>query len=193
MARPRSTSDDDLLDAAEQALADNGMRGFTLQAVADRAGVSAPLLVQRFGSKRALLVAVNHRWVATIDDDADAALAGVTDPLDRVRTIALAWCAEMDDPDTVTNAASALGNDLLDDELRGLLAKGWAAQQHRLERELAAAVAAGHLAAAPPPAAAARLLFALAEGIRITWAVVPEGSLVARARADVDAVLDAWG
>ena len=38
----------------------------------------------------------------------------------------------------------------------------------------------------------ARVLFAAGEGIRLTWCVQPSGSLVARAEADIGAILDAW-
>ncbi len=193
MARPRTIADDVLLDHAEQALAAEGIVGFTLRAVADRADVSSPTLVKRFGSRRGLLVAVSQRWVAGADAAFDEVLAGIDEPVDRVRAVALAWFHDMDDPDTVTNVVSALGNDLLDDELRGLLATGWAVHVRRLEREITAAREAGCLPDSPPPPAAARLVFALTEGIRITWAVTPEGSLVARARTDVDTVLAGWG
>jgi len=53
--RPRLASDEDILMAAFRAIARLGPARLTLADVAREAGVSAAALVQRFGSKRALL------------------------------------------------------------------------------------------------------------------------------------------
>lgn len=56
-ARPRRNSDTDILAAAFRAIARLGPGRLTLADVAGEAGVTAASLVQRFGSKRALLLA----------------------------------------------------------------------------------------------------------------------------------------
>jgi AcrR family transcriptional regulator len=55
--RPRQASDEDILRAAFRAIARIGPTTLTLADVAKEAGISAAALVQRFGSKRALLLA----------------------------------------------------------------------------------------------------------------------------------------
>jgi AcrR family transcriptional regulator len=60
MARPRTVSDDAILDATEQALADGGT-AFALGDVAARLGVSAQAVLHRFGSRHALVLAVAER------------------------------------------------------------------------------------------------------------------------------------
>src|SRR5262245_25321318 len=55
--RPRQASDEDILKAAFRAITRLGPARLTLADVAAEAGVSAPALVQRFGSKRGLLLA----------------------------------------------------------------------------------------------------------------------------------------
>ena len=55
--RPRQVSDDDILRAAFRAIARIGPATLTLADVAQEAGISAAAIVQRFGSKRALLLA----------------------------------------------------------------------------------------------------------------------------------------
>src|SRR5687767_5568699 len=55
--RPRQASDEDLLKATFRAIARFGPSRLTLADVAAEAGVSPAALVQRFGSKRALLLA----------------------------------------------------------------------------------------------------------------------------------------
>src|SRR5688500_15706603 len=55
--RPRQNTDLQILQATFRAIARLGPAKMTLAAVAAEAGVSAASLVQRFGSKRALLLA----------------------------------------------------------------------------------------------------------------------------------------
>lgn len=61
MARPRSMTDDAILDATEQSIAEDGPTAFALDDVARRLGVSAQAVLHRFGSKQALVLAVAER------------------------------------------------------------------------------------------------------------------------------------
>ena len=54
--RPRKVSDDDIYMAAQRAMSRLGPGELTLADIAAEAGVTAGLLVQRFGSKRDLLL-----------------------------------------------------------------------------------------------------------------------------------------
>jgi AcrR family transcriptional regulator len=56
--RPRKVSDEEALAAAHRVMQRLGPSEITLAAIADEAGVTAGPLVQRFGSKRALLLAL---------------------------------------------------------------------------------------------------------------------------------------
>src|SRR4051812_39474137 len=93
MARPRTVSDDGILDAAAAAVAASGPAAVTLAQIGGLAGVTAGALSQRFGSKRGLLLALARRSaealparIATAPDAAAliemfAALAGtITSP-----------------------------------------------------------------------------------------------------------------
>src|SRR4051812_50222567 len=57
MARPRTRSDPEVLSAALRAVAAHGVAGLTLADVAREAGLAPSTLAERFGSKRALLLA----------------------------------------------------------------------------------------------------------------------------------------
>jgi hypothetical protein len=57
---------------------------------------------------------------------------------------------------------------------------------------LGRAAAGGDLPGAPPVAVAARVLTAIADGTAIHWSACPVGSLRARMRADLEAVLAGW-
>ncbi|MFF4775098.1 TetR/AcrR family transcriptional regulator [Microtetraspora fusca] len=58
---------DDLLDAAESLLCDQGAQGLTLAAVAERAGVSKGGLLYHFGTKEALVKGLIERLIAEFD------------------------------------------------------------------------------------------------------------------------------
>src|SRR5262245_13033718 len=62
MARPRKVTDDDVFMAAQRAMSRLGPGELTLADIAAEAGVTAGLLVQRFGSKRDLLLALSERF-----------------------------------------------------------------------------------------------------------------------------------
>ena len=70
VGRPRSFEDDAIFAATARVIARVGHDGLTLAAIAEEVGCSAPALVQRFGSKRALVRAyiewsidnIQQRW-----------------------------------------------------------------------------------------------------------------------------------
>ncbi|MER7029172.1 MULTISPECIES: TetR/AcrR family transcriptional regulator [Streptomyces] len=52
-----------ILEAAQQLIAEEGIAGFTLTAVAKRAGVAVGTVYQRFADKTDLLVSAQQRWL----------------------------------------------------------------------------------------------------------------------------------
>lgn len=191
MARPRVINDERLLAAAQELLYEIGPAAFTLQRVAERAGVSAATLIKRFGSKQLLFLALNRRWVDSIIPGLEAAEVGCRTPLARLRAAALWGFDDLDSPANTANQLATLALDLQDDAMRELLAEGWLIFEHHLTELADAAIGAGELSRDYSAAQVARILLATCEGTRITWCVRPVGSLVARARADVDVVLAA--
>jgi AcrR family transcriptional regulator len=75
MPRKRTIADEVLLDHALVALREVGPDGLTFGAVAERAGMAASTIVQRFGAKPALLRAALLRAWDRLDDDTTAAIA----------------------------------------------------------------------------------------------------------------------
>lgn len=61
MSRPRTRSDEDILDAAEKVLLQRGPHSFTLAEVATEVGLAPATLLQRFGTKQGLLLAFARR------------------------------------------------------------------------------------------------------------------------------------
>src|SRR5688500_20120178 len=63
--RPQKVTDEDIFAAAQRAMSRRGPHELTLADIAGEAGVTAGRLVQRFGSKRALLVALSERFAGS--------------------------------------------------------------------------------------------------------------------------------
>ncbi|MGH3258876.1 MAG: TetR/AcrR family transcriptional regulator [Streptosporangiaceae bacterium] len=192
MARPIGTPDDVLLDAADRVLMTQGPSGFTLAKAATSAGVSAATFVKRFGSKEQLFLRLSQRWAGSLDAELGEAARGVDSPLQRLRVVALYNYHDLDNPLTASKQLAALAIDLQNDEMRGLLHVGWGHVHRHLERHAAAAAAAGELAGAPPLTQLARIVMAAMEGGCLAWSVHPDGSLIRRLAADLDALLSGW-
>lgn len=87
MARPRKITDEALLDAVGAILSREGPAGLTFQTASAAGGLSPATLVQRFGSKEALLrAALLRMWDAL---DARTAAADANHALDPEGAIAL--------------------------------------------------------------------------------------------------------
>ena len=69
-----------MVDAAEQVFAERGYRAATMDAVAERAGITKPMLYDYFGSKEGLLVACIARARAELLAATERAPATATDP-----------------------------------------------------------------------------------------------------------------
>ena len=71
MPRPKTVDDETILAAVINVVERDGPAVYTLASVAKEVGLSAASLVQRFGTKRALLLAADRwaveRWVAGMD------------------------------------------------------------------------------------------------------------------------------
>jgi AcrR family transcriptional regulator len=75
MPRPRTVSDEAILDAVRDLAHRIGPARLTFAAVAAEVGLSAATLVQRFGSRRDLLLAADKRGVDLWGDALDRATA----------------------------------------------------------------------------------------------------------------------
>lgn len=187
MARPRTITDDRLFDAAAVVLARSGP-AFTLADVAAEAGVAAGTVAGRFGSRAGLLRALSERNTEQGRQRIRAAAAAADTPLEALRAGLLAWAAPFGDPVAAANNVAALGEDLLDPQLRRLLGEHLA----MVVEETRALLVAAHLPGAPKPARAARLLVNLCHGGALDWSIRPVGRLRTRLAQDIDGVVAGW-
>ena len=183
--RPRTHSDDALLDATFRAIGAVGPARLTLADVAREAGVAPATLVQRFGSKRALLVAAAGRAAAraatALPAPGEAPLAALVDGL-------VALTAPVRDPATFANHLALLQLDLADPQLRALAVVHARGLRRAIRALLDAAVAAGELEPCDTRALA-DAVHATFHGAQLDWAVDRRGTLARRVRRALDAVL----
>ena len=106
MTRKKEIDKDRVLDAAEAVILESGGRNFTLDAVAERAGISKGGLVYSFPTKDGLVYAALEREVARFQEAVRRRLgSGPTGPVELV----LAYIEEaLDEDDATTQKAAFL-------------------------------------------------------------------------------------
>ncbi|MCD0451427.1 TetR/AcrR family transcriptional regulator [Actinocorallia sp. API 0066] len=80
----REARERQMLAVAEEVFADHGYRAASMEEIAERCGVSKPMLYEYFGSKDGLLLACLTRARAELHDVTAAAMAEGTDPMDTL-------------------------------------------------------------------------------------------------------------
>jgi AcrR family transcriptional regulator len=188
MARPRTITDERLLNAAGVVIGEVGP-GFTLAQVAAEAGVAVGTVAQRFGSKNGLLQALSRLNTQTVIGRMRDC-GQVADPVEGLRAAVVVVYEGMGSAETAANHLGQLGVDLGDPELRALLGEHFTAVEAELRVLMRAA--AQRLPGAPGVVRAARVLLGVANGAALDWSIRPKGRYVDRVGQDVDAVLTAW-
>ncbi len=201
MARPRTLSDDEILERIADSL--EGATGpWSLESAAAATGLHAATLIKRFGSRHGLLLALSRRWIAGIPEGATG-----DDAMGELRR----WAASLADPGAGVPAAEETTNsddnggtavavatrtlaridmlveDLRDPELRLLLHEGWSKHLAHLTALVGRAQDDGRLRAALPAPQLARLLLDAAHGGILRDAVAPDST----GTASADSVLTA--
>jgi AcrR family transcriptional regulator len=189
--RPKVT-DDDVFAAAQRAMSRRGPHELTLADIAGEAGVTPGRLVQRFGSKRALMLALSERFAGSADPIFAGLRAAHRSPLATVRAYATCMADLAPSPEALLRNLAYLQADLADDALRGHLAANARATRRQIAALLADAIAAGELRPDADAPALARTIEAVVGGSLMSWATYREGSAAQWIRRDLEAVLSPW-
>jgi AcrR family transcriptional regulator len=174
-ARPRIATDAELLAAAARAVSRVGPSRMTLADVAAEAGVAPATLVQRFGSKRGLLLALVRQGSSSEGEQMAAIRAAHPSPLDALRAVADCLTGMAPSPEELANHLAFLCIDLTDLEFHRYALEHARAFQSELRALLDSAVEAGELASCDTDALA-RLVQELLHGALVTWAIYREGT-----------------
>jgi AcrR family transcriptional regulator len=174
--------------AASRVVPRLGPAQLKLADIAAEAGLTAGALVQRFGSRRGLLLALAARAAETTGAYFDALRAAHASPLAALRAYADCFARMAESPGALSHHLAYLQLDLTDPEFhRHTKARAHAARAG-LRDILEAAVAAGELLPAPDAATLARTVQAALGGSLLAWAFYREGPPAAWVRDDLDAV-----
>jgi len=187
--RQRKVTDEEVFLATQRAMTRRGPHELTLTHIADEAGVTPGLLVQRFGSKRALLLKLSEQFAGS----APAVFARLRNahrkPLATIRAYVACMADLASTPDAVSRNLAYLQIDLTDGAFRKHLLTNARATRRELEILLRDAIAAGQLRSNVDARRLARTIETVISGSLMSWACYREGSAAHWIRRDLEAVL----
>jgi AcrR family transcriptional regulator len=189
--RPRQASDEDMLKATFRAITRLGPARLTLADVAREAGVSAPAVVQRFGSKRALLLAAAADAATGSDYIFPSLRERHRSPLAAL--LGMAECMELmgSTPQEVAHTLTFVHHDLTDGDFHRHANVGSERMHEGLASLVSEAIRAGELRRCNADRLAWALLATL-NGSLVNWTVHRQGALAAWIRRDLKTVLDGY-
>jgi AcrR family transcriptional regulator len=186
--RPRETTDEEILAATARVMQRLGPAQITLADVAKEACVVPATLIQRFKTKRELLLAACRTAPDAVPRQFAAARAKYSSPLTALVEIYADCSGFAPTPEAVANGLAYLQVDLTDPEFHAATLAQFRAFRAQTRRLLDEAVAARELCACDTEELA-RLLQQLNGGAMLEWAVVRQGPLDEWVRREMEALL----
>ena len=166
MARPRTVSDTAILAATAQAVGAYGPGEVTLAQIGARAGLSAAALLQRFGSKRHLLLALARHGAETFPARLRAA-RDAEQPVEALIETLAGLAGGVHDPAEFAHHLAFLLLDLSDPDFRAVI--------HEYTAGVEAAIAEVLHTAGRPDPGLPRAVHAAYNGALITWGMAGGG------------------
>jgi AcrR family transcriptional regulator len=191
-AAPQKVTDDDVFAATQRAMMRYGPQELTLAHIASEAGVTAGRLVQRFGSKRGLLLAFSNRFGSGGGELFAALRQEASSPLAALRSYAACMAGLAESPDAMARNLAYLQIDLTDPEFRANLLANARETRRQLESMVRDAVAAGELVDTTPVRQLARTVETVVSGALMTWACYQDGTAERWLSREVEAVLEPY-
>jgi AcrR family transcriptional regulator len=186
--RPRTVDDGAILEAAARTISRLGPSNFTLADVARAVQLSPATLVQRFGSKRGLMLALAEQGVAGVDACFAAVRAAHRAPLDALVAAATEMTRWVDTPEEMANHLAFLQIDLSDPEFYRLMLENSTRILAGYKALLDDAVNTGDLSTCDTRRLASAV-GSMAGGSLIAWAVMRQGTAEQFVRKDLQTLL----
>jgi AcrR family transcriptional regulator len=186
--RPRQTSDAELLAAAARVMQRISPVDLTLADVAREAGVVPATLIQRFGTKRALLLAHCKAWTADVAGRFARARVKYSSPLETLVELVVESSDFAATPQAMANFLAYLQIDLTDPEFHAVLLRQSATMLGESKKLLDDAVAACELKSCDTSKLARRVQ-EVNYGAMVGWAIYRRGSLAAWIRRSIEELL----
>jgi AcrR family transcriptional regulator len=187
--RPQKVTDTDIYMAAQRAISRVGPGELTLAEIAKEAGVTAGLLVQRFGSKRDLLLKLSEEFSGGTSEMFAELRRGRRSPLATLRAYSDCMADMVQTPAAFARNFAYLQIDLTDPDFRKHLVKHATASRLELQKLIREAIDAQELSPHANPRQLARTIEAVVGGSMLSWAIYQEGTAAEWMRHDLEAVL----
>ncbi len=169
--RPKTASDAVILEAAARLLSRHGPARLRLEDVAREVGLAPATLLQRFKSKKKLLLAVAEHGIAGMADYFREHRRQAASPLHAVAAVSQCVRDIADDPQHLANLLAFLQLSLEDQEFRACAERHDAALEREMAQLLVEAQERGEVIPCCPEALA-RGVIAMVRGSLLTWNAV---------------------
>ena len=187
--RRRKAEDSDVFAAMARLMRRVGPAELTLGAIAAEAGVTAGALVQRFGSKRELMLAHWRQAAASGGDHRLQRGARTRSPLNELRATAALYAKLAVSLRAALRNLAYMQSDWADPALRPHVLRHARAARAHYEQLVADAVNRGELRADTDAPALARMIEVTLGGSLLAWTLYREGPAATRFREDLDTTL----
>jgi AcrR family transcriptional regulator len=190
VARPRKASDEEVYQAAFRVMGRVGPAQWTLADVADEVGLTAGALVQRFGSKRELQIALVRLYADGVPLMYAELRSRHRSPLAAVRAYARQVACLAESPEGLAHHLDYLRLDLTDPDMHVHFVRQAEAARAFLRGALSDAADAGELGGGADLERLTRLVETTITGSLFTWATYREGSAETWVLSDLDTALE---
>jgi AcrR family transcriptional regulator len=187
--RPKKVSDDEIFDAAHRTMSRLGPAQWTLADIAVEVGLTPGALVQRFGSKRGLMLAMTEQVAGAVPEMFAQLRAAHPSALTALRAYGDCMAQMGESPGALAHHLAYLQLDLTDRDLHKHVRAQAIATRRALRVLLDEAVTAGELAPGVDTAALARAVEVTIGGSLLSWAFYQDGTAAKWVRQDLDVLL----
>lgn len=181
-------SDATILVATARMISRVGPARLTLADVGDEVGLAPATLLQRFGSKRGLLIAVVQQTLESVDDSFTSVRASRHSALDAAIAAAGTMAEHVRTPKELANNLAFFQVDLSDAEFHRLALEHSRRVRAGYQALLQEAITVGELIECDAGALASALQ-AVAAGSLLNWAIHRDGPVADWVRADIETLI----
>jgi AcrR family transcriptional regulator len=187
--RAKKATDGEIFAAVMSAVSRLGPNRMTLADVAQEVGLTAGALVQRFGSKRDLLLAAVRSWNESPERGLTDLRATVESPVAALIEYAACVARWIETPEEMANQLAMLQLDVTDPDFRVEAARYFKAERETLKAWLDQAVQAGELEEGIDTERLAVLVQTSLGGGRLVWMILEDEDPEKAARREIETLL----
>ena len=188
--RPRRMPDSAILSAAAKVVSKTGPERFTLADVGQEVGLSAATLVQRFGSKRLLMLAMLEQMTSLVSGRFTARAAQGATPLESLYAAALDRADPTHGPENVGNGIAFLLLEISDPDFHAIAVSSATQAVAAYKTLLDNAIEVGELSSAGIDTQdLAETIHSMTLGSLMMWVIHRDPGTKPRTKRDLDTLL----